>query len=312
MELRYYAPWLCRWLSPDPAGTITGLNIYAFVTDNPESFWDVGGMGKRKGKRKGKEDRERETEDREEETEDREKETEDREKETEDWRSEEGESEKVVKKGPSRRDKKALQALFRDAVTTYINTKEVKKAIKKGLSFTSADNLSELGIAGKSSKQKEYMNHEGYYSDSGQEFILGNLTRKIVTNNNTIYIGCGLTHVKEGKPSTGSRYVFNKKQENIKWKLWMNYTQPIKRSKGDLELSFMPNYPNDQLHPLFLRGKDKELSDYKKYLLKARESLSGKLQQEPQNKTLQTDLSNNLKTLQLLQRFITARGIEIE
>lgn len=41
---RYYAPWLGRWLSPDPAGTINGLNIYAFVTDDPESSWDVGGM----------------------------------------------------------------------------------------------------------------------------------------------------------------------------------------------------------------------------------------------------------------------------
>jgi RHS repeat-associated protein len=45
---RYYAPWLGRWLSPDPAGTVNGLNIYAFVTDDPETFWDVGGMMKRK------------------------------------------------------------------------------------------------------------------------------------------------------------------------------------------------------------------------------------------------------------------------
>ncbi|MHB9147285.1 MAG: SpvB/TcaC N-terminal domain-containing protein [Candidatus Amoebophilus sp.] len=43
---RYYAPWLARWLSPDPAGTINGLNLYAFVTDDPETFRDVGGMGK--------------------------------------------------------------------------------------------------------------------------------------------------------------------------------------------------------------------------------------------------------------------------
>ena len=41
---RYYSPWLARWLSPDPAGTVDGLNLYAFVTDNPASYWDVGGM----------------------------------------------------------------------------------------------------------------------------------------------------------------------------------------------------------------------------------------------------------------------------
>lgn len=41
---RYYAPWLARWLSPDPGGPVDGLNIYAFVSDDPESFWDVGGM----------------------------------------------------------------------------------------------------------------------------------------------------------------------------------------------------------------------------------------------------------------------------
>ncbi|MCB1214484.1 MAG: RHS repeat-associated core domain-containing protein [Deltaproteobacteria bacterium] len=43
---RYYAPWLGRWLSPDPAGTIDGLNLYAFVEGNPITFRDVGGMGK--------------------------------------------------------------------------------------------------------------------------------------------------------------------------------------------------------------------------------------------------------------------------
>lgn len=43
---RYYAPWLARWLSPDPAGTIDGLNIYAFVTNSPVTFRDVGGMGR--------------------------------------------------------------------------------------------------------------------------------------------------------------------------------------------------------------------------------------------------------------------------
>ncbi len=42
---RYYANWLGRWLSPDPAGTIDGPNLYAFVGNNPVSMVDVGGMG---------------------------------------------------------------------------------------------------------------------------------------------------------------------------------------------------------------------------------------------------------------------------
>lgn len=32
---RYYAPWLQRWLSADPAGRIDGLNFYAFVVNGP-------------------------------------------------------------------------------------------------------------------------------------------------------------------------------------------------------------------------------------------------------------------------------------
>lgn len=42
--MRYYPPWLGRWLNPDPAGTIDGLNIYVFVKDNPIKYSDVGGM----------------------------------------------------------------------------------------------------------------------------------------------------------------------------------------------------------------------------------------------------------------------------
>ena len=45
---RYYQPWIGRWLNPDPAGTIDGLNVYAFVTNNPISFIDKGGMGKKR------------------------------------------------------------------------------------------------------------------------------------------------------------------------------------------------------------------------------------------------------------------------
>lgn len=40
---RYYAPWLCRWLKPDPAGTIDGMNLYAFVGGNPVGHRDVDG-----------------------------------------------------------------------------------------------------------------------------------------------------------------------------------------------------------------------------------------------------------------------------
>lgn len=54
---RYYAPWLARWLSPDPAGTVDGLNLYAFVAGNPTTYWDVGGMDKTK-KSAGKREKE--------------------------------------------------------------------------------------------------------------------------------------------------------------------------------------------------------------------------------------------------------------
>ncbi len=41
---RYYAPQFGRWLSPDPAGLVDGLNLYGFVKNNPMSFWDWWGM----------------------------------------------------------------------------------------------------------------------------------------------------------------------------------------------------------------------------------------------------------------------------
>ncbi|MFJ4195558.1 RHS repeat-associated core domain-containing protein [Pseudomonas sp. NPDC089534] len=40
---RYYAPWLQRWVSADPAGDVDGLNLYAFVGNDPVNFIDVGG-----------------------------------------------------------------------------------------------------------------------------------------------------------------------------------------------------------------------------------------------------------------------------
>jgi RHS repeat-associated protein len=45
---RYYAPWFGRWLSPDPAGDVDGLNLYAFVGGNPVSHVDIGGFAKQK------------------------------------------------------------------------------------------------------------------------------------------------------------------------------------------------------------------------------------------------------------------------
>ncbi|MHC8404354.1 RHS repeat-associated core domain-containing protein [Pseudomonas sp. TMB3-21] len=43
---RYYAPWLQRWISPDPAGAIDGLNLYCMVGNNPVRFTDPTGMNR--------------------------------------------------------------------------------------------------------------------------------------------------------------------------------------------------------------------------------------------------------------------------
>jgi RHS repeat-associated protein len=40
---RYYAPALCRWMSPDPAGPVDGPNLYAFVAGNPVRLADPTG-----------------------------------------------------------------------------------------------------------------------------------------------------------------------------------------------------------------------------------------------------------------------------
>ncbi|MCG6575371.1 RHS repeat protein [Pseudomonas sp. AF32] len=49
--LRYYMPWLQRWVNPDPAGEVDGLNIYAMVGNNPATFldWDGGTKGQLNG-----------------------------------------------------------------------------------------------------------------------------------------------------------------------------------------------------------------------------------------------------------------------
>jgi RHS repeat-associated protein len=51
---RHYAPWLGRWLSPDPAGPVDGLNLYAFVGGNPVTWEDGGGLAKKTKKASSK------------------------------------------------------------------------------------------------------------------------------------------------------------------------------------------------------------------------------------------------------------------
>ncbi|WP_437952510.1 RHS repeat-associated core domain-containing protein [Sorangium sp. So ce296] len=41
---RYYAPWLCRWLTPDPIGAGGGLNLYQYVLNNPVNLIDPEGL----------------------------------------------------------------------------------------------------------------------------------------------------------------------------------------------------------------------------------------------------------------------------
>lgn len=41
---RYYIPWLGRWLNPDPAGDVDGLNLYQFASNNPVTHADLGGL----------------------------------------------------------------------------------------------------------------------------------------------------------------------------------------------------------------------------------------------------------------------------
>ncbi|WP_054086856.1 MULTISPECIES: RHS repeat domain-containing protein [Pseudomonas syringae group] len=44
---RYYAPWLQRWINPDPAGDVDGLNVYRYVRNSPITYDDRhGNMGR--------------------------------------------------------------------------------------------------------------------------------------------------------------------------------------------------------------------------------------------------------------------------
>ncbi|XXE60199.1 RHS repeat protein [Pseudomonas sp. R1-18] len=41
---RYYAPWLQRWINPDPAGDVDGLNLFCFVGNSPVTSFDLNGF----------------------------------------------------------------------------------------------------------------------------------------------------------------------------------------------------------------------------------------------------------------------------
>jgi RHS repeat-associated protein len=41
---RYYAPWISRWVSTDPAGHVDGPNVYQYCRSNPLSFADPTGL----------------------------------------------------------------------------------------------------------------------------------------------------------------------------------------------------------------------------------------------------------------------------
>jgi RHS repeat-associated protein len=43
---RYLAPWLTRWISPDSAGAVDGLNLYIYVGNNPLKYIDPTGQVK--------------------------------------------------------------------------------------------------------------------------------------------------------------------------------------------------------------------------------------------------------------------------
>ncbi|MBA1380038.1 RHS repeat-associated core domain-containing protein [Pseudomonas brassicacearum] len=42
---RYYAPWLQRWVNPDPAGDVDGMNLFRMVRGNPLALIDKQGHG---------------------------------------------------------------------------------------------------------------------------------------------------------------------------------------------------------------------------------------------------------------------------
>ncbi|KAF5679376.1 RHS repeat-associated core domain-containing protein [Fusarium heterosporum] len=45
-EARYYAPWLGRWVSADPAGIEDDMNVFTYVSCKPTAYSDPTGLGK--------------------------------------------------------------------------------------------------------------------------------------------------------------------------------------------------------------------------------------------------------------------------
>ena len=41
---RYYTPWLQRWINPDPAGYVDGMNLFSIVENNPINYQDIHGL----------------------------------------------------------------------------------------------------------------------------------------------------------------------------------------------------------------------------------------------------------------------------
>jgi len=44
MRARYYSPYLCRFINPDPSSFASGLNFYAYANGNPVSYTDPFGL----------------------------------------------------------------------------------------------------------------------------------------------------------------------------------------------------------------------------------------------------------------------------
>jgi type VI secretion system secreted protein VgrG len=44
MNARYYSPYICRFLNPDPTGFAGGLNFYAYANGNPVTYTDPFGL----------------------------------------------------------------------------------------------------------------------------------------------------------------------------------------------------------------------------------------------------------------------------
>jgi RHS repeat-associated protein len=59
-DMRYYAPWLGRWIAPDPAGLGGVMNLYAYAECNPIAYGDPTGLMPRTTKTTSKRGREEE------------------------------------------------------------------------------------------------------------------------------------------------------------------------------------------------------------------------------------------------------------